>query len=166
MIEIREILPAENELYQTFFKQGLLEDEENFRISPNDPAVFPSKGTEYSFTLGAFSEGQLAGVVSFEREGASREKLAHKGMLIRMLVSKSHRGKGIGRKLISSLLDRVKTLEYIEQVNLTLAAQNDSAKGLYQSFGFQTYGLEKNAIKWKGKYYNEELMALILIPSE
>lgn len=163
MISIRELHPQENNLYQAFFQKGLMEDSDNFRITTGDPAVFPSTASPFSFTLGAFIQDELAGVVSFEREGGNREKLRHKGMLIRMLVGKEHRGAGVGKKLIGSLIARVKKLPEIEQINLTVAAHNVSAKHLYASFGFETYGLEKKAIKWNDQYFDEAFMTLHLV---
>lgn len=163
-VVIREITSEHIIRYKKFLTVGLTEDEENFRITPNDDkdAHFPTKDTADSFTLGAYFDEKLAGVVSFTREGIDREKLRHKGTLFRMYVSKNHRGNGIGKLLIEGLLFRVKTLGDIEQINLTVVANNNNAKSLYEKFGFETFGVEVNAIKWKGKYFDEEQMVLRL----
>ena len=161
-IEIIEIKANQNEEYKVFLKIGLLNDEENFRITPIDDlnSIFPTKDQEDSFTLGAYFENILAGVVSFSRDGTDREKLRHKGILFRMYVSNEFRGNGIAKKLISELINRVKKLKSIEQINLTVISNNENAKKLYENFGFKTFGSEKNAIKWKGKYFTEDQMNL------
>ncbi len=162
IIQILEITSSQIRSYKEFLSIGLTGDEENFRISPNDDAndQFPTKDTESSFTLGAYIGDELAGVVSFSRDGDEREKLRHKGTLFRMYVSADHRGKGIGKILVDELLRRVRNNSNIEQVNLTVIANNNAAKSLYQKFGFETFGVEINAIKWKGKYFDEEQMVL------
>ena len=163
-IEITEIKSDQIEEYKTFLTFGLIHDEENFRITPNDDlhALFPTKDTLDSFTLGAYSDNELAGIVSFTRDGGDREKLRHKGILFRMYVSRDFRGQGIAKKLIGELIERVKQLADIEQINLTVIATNDNAKKLYEKFGFVTFGSESNAIKWKGNYFTEDQMTLKL----
>ena len=76
-LEIIEIKSDQIELYKKFLTIGLNNDEENFRITPNDDlnTPFPTKDKVDSFTLGAYYENQLVGVVSFTRDGGDREKL-------------------------------------------------------------------------------------------
>jgi RimJ/RimL family protein N-acetyltransferase len=163
-LEILEIKSDQLTQYKDFVSVGLLNDEENFRITPTEDstAPFPTKDKEDSFTLGAFIDKQLAGIVSFSRDGIDREKLRHKGVLFRMYVSNSLRGKGIAKKLIEELINRVKQIDDIEQINLTVIANNATAKTLYEKFGFITFATEQNAIKWKGKYFTENQMVLRL----
>lgn len=157
ILEIRaDLLPK----YKAFMRQGLIADEAHFGITPHDDehAPFPTEGTEDSFTLAAYAGDNMAGVVSFRRNGKDREKLRHKGDLFRMYVSPKYRGKGISKLLIEHLLERVKQLQGIEQITLFVIAENTVARSLYEKFGFKTYGIEPNAIKWKGKYFGKELM--------
>jgi len=121
-LEIKEIKSDQIEQYKNFLTLGLINDEENFRITPNDDlnAPFPTKDQFDSFTFGAYIDNVLAGIVSFGRDGGDREKLRHKGILFRMYVSKDFRGQGIAKKLIEALVERVKTISDIEQINLTV----------------------------------------------
>ena len=163
-LEIIEIKSDKVEMYKAFLGFGLVNDEENFRISPDDDlnVPFPTNDRVDSFTLGAYFAGQLAGIVSFARDGYDREKLRHKGILFRMYVANEYRGKGIAKKLIEELIERVREIDTIEQINLTVIATNTGAKKLYAQFGFETFGTEQNAIKWKGKYFTEDQMVLKL----
>jgi len=151
-------------MYKKFLSVGLVADADSFRLSVNDDqlAPFPTKDRPDSFTLAAYYDNELAGVVSFTREGDDREKLRHKGLLFRMYVAEPYRGKGIGQELIEALLKRVNNLPGIEQINLTVVNNNDRAKALYQKFGFRTFSTEVNAIKWDGKYFTEDSMVLML----
>lgn len=164
-MNIQELTITDQNLYKSFFTKGLEAHADCFRITPADEQKepFPTQGNSDSFTLGAFSEtDELLGVVSFEREGAKRQRLKHKGLLFRMYVSAEHGGKGIGKKLIEELLLRVKTQTDIEQINLTVVSTNHGAKNLYKKFGFQSFSVEINALKTNGTYYNEETMVLFL----
>jgi len=163
-MKVREIYAKDSGAYKAFLLNGLVEDEGNFRISPDDEkdAPFPTLGTPDSFTLGAFKDQQLAGIVSFQREGRDREKLRHKGLLFRMYVHPQFRGEGVGRALVKDLLGRVEMLGDVEQINLTVVASNPVAKKLYEQFGFVSFAVERNALKWKGHYYTEEQMVLFL----
>ncbi|WP_164849978.1 GNAT family N-acetyltransferase [Mucilaginibacter limnophilus] len=163
-ITIKEITAEQANEYKTFFNQALTNDENNFRLSPNDDrdALFPTHGLDDSFTLGIYVNDILAGVGSFEREGATREKLRHKGLLFRMYVSSEYRGKGLAKKLISEIIHRAIKLGNIEQINLTVIANNMKAIKLYEQFGFRTFSSEERAIKWKGQYFTENQMALKL----
>lgn len=163
-IEIKEILSAEVEQYKMFLATALQSDEESLLITSreNSDAPFPTKDRNDSFTLGAYAENVLAGVVSFARDGEDREKLRHKGMIFTMYVSKEFRGHGIARELLEELIRKVKTIPDIEQINLIVIANNSRAKQLYEKFGFEKYGTEQNSIKWKGKYFAEDQMVLRL----
>jgi len=43
-----------------------------------------------------------------------------------------------------------------------VVVDNKNAKKLYESIGFEIYGLEKRALKYNGIYYDEELMTFWL----
>jgi RimJ/RimL family protein N-acetyltransferase len=47
-------------------------------------------------------------------------------------------------------------------MNLTVVSDNHPAKRLYESLGFETYGVERRALKYNGQYYDEDLMVLWL----
>lgn len=164
-IKIRELKAEEADAYKAFFLEGLKAHPDCFRISPADEAKepFPTQGRPDSFTLGAFTgEGMLAGVVSFHREGSNREKLRHKGLLFRMYVSSEFSGAGIGRKLIKTLTEKVKSETDIEQICLTVVHSNLRARQLYEKNGFRSFALERRAIKAGNEYFDEEQMVLFL----
>jgi GNAT superfamily N-acetyltransferase len=149
--------------YRALLLPGLLANADAFRIAPPDEeqAPFPTGDQPDSFTLGAYVGDTLAGLVSFQREGADRMKLRHKGLLFRMYVSPNFRGKKIAGLLIQEVIDRAKALGDIEQINLTVVSSNP-AKRLYERFGFESFSLEKRAIKWRGTYLDEEAMVLFI----
>ncbi len=58
------------------------------------------------------------------------------------------------------LIKKAKNCNGVEQIKLTVVSENGTAKKLYKSLGFEVYGVERNALKFNGKYFDEELMVL------
>ncbi|OCT11599.1 acetyltransferase [Paenibacillus pectinilyticus] len=117
--------------------------------------------TKDKFVLGAFDDGgSLVGIVTFARENGL--KTTHKGNVYGMYVSPKMRGLGVGKSLLLELISKARDCDGVEQINLTVVAANDSAKRLYTSLGFEVYGVERNAMKFNGQYYDEEFMVLRL----
>jgi GNAT superfamily N-acetyltransferase len=113
------------------------------------------------FVLGAFAEdGTLAGYAGFQRE--VRQKNRHKGTLVGMYVVPQYRAQGLGKSLLRALVEEVRKLGGVEQLNLSVTRSNAGARALYLAAGFVPFGVEKNAIKVEGVYYDKEHMALAL----
>lgn len=111
------------------------------------------------FVLGAFNDkGTLIGIVTFMRETSL--KTSHKGNVFGMYVAPDARGQGLGKSLLVELIKRAKNCEGLEQIRLTAISENDSAKKLYRSLGFEVYGVEEKALKFNGLYFDEDLMVL------
>jgi ribosomal protein S18 acetylase RimI-like enzyme len=163
-ISFREIKSNQLKEYKDFLGVGLLNDEDNFRITPLDDLnkAFPTRDADDSFTIGAYDKNELAGILSFARDGADIQKLRHKAVLFRMYVSPGFRGQGIAKRLTQLVIEKALLLNDLEQINLTVIANNEKAKILYENFGFVSYGREQKAIKWKDKYFDEESMSLRL----
>ena len=49
--------------------------------------------------------------------------------------------------------------EHVELIQLTVVSENEAARRLYADLGFVEYGIERNALKQGGRYYDEILMA-------
>ena len=113
------------------------------------------------FVLGAFGdEGVLCGHAGFQRE--LRAKNRHKGTLIGMYVVPESRGRQVGRLLLARLLEEVRATAGVEQVILTVTHSNEAARMLYLRAGFVSFGIEKNALKFEGRYFDKEYMMLLL----
>jgi RimJ/RimL family protein N-acetyltransferase len=134
------------------------ERESKFSIETFEERLKPTKD---KFVLGAFVfSGSLVGIVAFVRENSL--KTTHKGNIYGMYVSPELRGKGLGKTLLLELIKLVRDHDGLEQINLTVVSNNDSAKKLYESVGFEAYGTERNALKFNGQYYDEDLMVFKL----
>ncbi|OMF16719.1 GNAT family N-acetyltransferase [Paenibacillus amylolyticus] len=109
------------------------------------------------YILGAYTaEGTLAGMMGFKREYGL--KLRHKGMIWGVYVAPSYRGSGLASRLLREVLDRGRHLEGIKQINLSVVTTNESARRLYERYGFEVYGIERNALEVHGQGYDEAHM--------
>ena len=81
------------------------------------------------FTLLALDGGRVVGALTCERE--PRRKVQHIAHLVGMMVSDTHRGRGIGRALLSSAITRLRDIDGLDQVTLSVTTSNRAAVGLY-----------------------------------
>jgi ribosomal protein S18 acetylase RimI-like enzyme len=89
-------------------------------------------------------------------------KTAHKTSIYGMFVKNENRRQSVGRALMQELIRLSRNMEGLEQLKLCVVANNEQAKRLYQSMGFETYGIERNALKFNDQYCDEEFLVLRL----
>jgi ribosomal protein S18 acetylase RimI-like enzyme len=99
-------------------------------------------------------------MAGFVRERGLKER--HKGSIWGVYLNASARGKGIGRKLLETLLERTVKCEGLEQIVLSVATTQAAASSLYRSLGFVPFGREPRALKVGDCYIDEEYMVLHL----
>jgi ribosomal protein S18 acetylase RimI-like enzyme len=107
--------------------------------------------------FGAYSNGRIVGVMVFKQ--AEGIKDAHKASLTGVFVEPEFRGQGIANALLKAVIDHGSN--QVEQILLTVVANNDTAISLYKRFGFEPYGVEPRALKTEQGYLDEMLMVLI-----
>jgi ribosomal protein S18 acetylase RimI-like enzyme len=77
-----------------------------------------------------------------------------------MYVTSEHRGRGIGRLLLTSLLDRLSTFPRITTIRLGVTETQEPARRLYESMGFQVVGKAEEGIVVDDRRYDELIMEL------
>ncbi len=167
-MEIRVLNEADAPLYQELRLSALKTNPEAFGSTYEREVKFTLETvierltpTKDKFVLGAFDDtGSLMGIVTFMRETGI--KTAHKGNVYGMYVGPESRNRGVGKALMLELIKMARGYEALEQINLTVVSDNESAKKLYTSLGFETYGVERNALKYDGQYFDEDFMVLNL----
>lgn len=146
---LRALAASDAAAYNEFFRQGVNAHPDTLRISPRDIAAAPFKtdhGAEGTTFVAVDAAGNWLGVVTLERE-QGREKRRHIAWVLRMYVAASGAGAGVGRGLLLAAIGRARELPGVEKVNLTVAAHNARAVGLYESVGFATFGREEDAFR-------------------
>ena len=113
-----------------------------------------------SYVVGAFSGADLVAMAGFYRE--QREKRSHKGHIWGVYVSEHHRSQGVGRMVLTQLIEMARGLSGLGCIHLTVTAPQQQARHLYMTLGFRSFGLEPNALHVHGRYVDEEYMILPL----
>lgn len=90
----------------------------------------------------------------------ARPVLSHIGVLGMGLLP-SHRGTGIGRRLLASTLERARA-RGLERVELHVFSTNVRARRLYESLGFAVEAILPRRVKIDGQYQDEIMMAVSL----
>lgn len=70
-------------------------------------------------------------------------------------------GKGIGSKLLATLIDAAENWHDIRRIDLNVFTDNTSAIGLYRKFGFEIEGTLRNYAFRDGTYADSHIMARI-----
>ena len=170
---IRELTADDAQSYWDLRLRGLQESPTAFGATVEETLSTPLEGLisrfqnemiappEINFIMGAFDEGErMVGTAGFRRE--RRIKTRHKGTIWGVYVAPEARGAGAGRGMMTALLTKARTLDGLRQIDLIVTLGNQPAKGLYTSLGFQTYGIEKDALRQGDTFLDDELMVLFL----
>jgi ribosomal protein S18 acetylase RimI-like enzyme len=142
-----------------FEPQSFGESAEEHRVTSVESAAERlGENPDDNFVFGAFHEGQLVGMAGFFCY--PNAKARHKGRIWGVYVRASCRGQGIGRALMVALLARIRACPGVEQVSLTVVSEQEPARALYRSLGFEPYGMEPRGLKVGDRYFDIEHMML------
>jgi ribosomal protein S18 acetylase RimI-like enzyme len=162
---IRRLNASDAKAYQELRLKALKNHPEAYGSSFEEESEFSIEVFEQrlsnpdNITWGAYVDEHLAGVVTLLT--SSRKKTMHNGSIVAMYVDDLYRRHGIGSYLLKHAIIEAKT-KSIVNLYLTVTTTNLVAKKLYSSFGFVTYGIEKNGLKIDQQYFDSELMVLYL----
>jgi ribosomal protein S18 acetylase RimI-like enzyme len=169
VVSVRRLTPTDAPAYWPLRLRALREHADAFTSSFEEESLRPpsyaearlgSKSTSYFW--GAFFDDALVGMVGLDFE--QRVKNKHKGTVIGMYVAPEFAGHGVGRALLDALLAAARA-QALEMLILTVTHGNHSAEKLYINLGFQSFGIEPNAIKVQGKRFAKNHMYLSLSSS-
>lgn len=159
---IRPLRADESALYREIRLEALRLHPEAFGASFEDEAAhklaFFAQRLTSNTIFGGFRGQDLLGTAGFMLQAGA--KRAHKGHLWGMYVRSPARGTGLARGLVEAVLDHARNR--VELVQLSVVSSNAGARRLYQSFGFEPYGVEEWALKVEGRYLNEVHMVKML----
>jgi GNAT superfamily N-acetyltransferase len=143
-------------------KKCLLEEAQNFRITALDDSNF---GLQYWYDriekdhVAAIEvDGELKAIGGLSRFVG--EKLDHKGLIWGMYVHPDLRGTGASDAIMNDIINAARGV--LRQLQLTLAADNVTAKRFYERHLFKTYAIEPDALNRTDGFADEALMWRLL----
>src|SRR5438876_11493977 len=164
-MEVRILTEADGEAIWNIRLRALRDDPESFGSSYEEILERGIAGATQSLrkrdnaaddvTFGAFEGGTLVGIAGFRREQEVKKR--HKGVIWGMYVPREKRGQGIGKALLQAAIAYAKTLPGLEQINVSVVITSREAHRLFKLLGFETYGLERRALKLHNQYFDQEL---------
>ena len=160
--EVRRFLSIEADLLRQIRLASLEDTPEAFGAGlaqdRAQPADWWQGWVERNPSFGVFVEGVPRGVAGFFRNGAAN--MVHRGTLGAMYVAPELRGSGAATALVQAVLDHAATL--VEQVHLSVNADNLRAYRFYRRMGFVEYGREPAGLRYAGIDHDVLLMVRML----
>jgi len=168
-LDVRRLAEADAADYRALRLRALREHPDAFTSSFEEDELKPIEWARqrlverpeapHDFVLGAFAERVLVGILGLSVE--PRRKVRHIGEVFGMYVAPEYAGRGVGQLLLDACIGRAREAG-LEQLRLTVTESNARAKALYERAGFRAFGLERNAVKVDGRYFDKCHMALAL----
>jgi RimJ/RimL family protein N-acetyltransferase len=168
-IVVRKLVAGEEEAYRDFRVHALTRNPAAFTTTAAEAASLPlswyacriaTPGDSRHFLIGAFDGQSLIGTVGLSGEARASER--HKATLYGMAVHEDFASRGIGGRLLRTLIDEVRNLPGVRQINLSMSKGNGPAERLYRTCGFEAYGCEPRATFIDGAFHDKLLMVLRL----
>ena len=149
-IEIRSLDASHARSFRVLRQKALREFPEAFSLTYTEERDTPWSDYLQRFSaewtsgdsviLGAFRQEELVGAIGLRRW--EREKLRHKSYIWVFFVDPAARRAGIGKRLFSTALQYAAELTDLEQIQLSVSTENQTARAIYVASGFEPFGRE------------------------
>ena len=145
---------------------ALLDSPLAFLASPEDDLASSEaavrellKPQRESVVFGAHTH-ELVGMLGLSR--ANQRKAAHKVRLWGMFVLPAFRQQGVGMRLLDAAIRYARSLDGAAAVHLSVSDSATAARHLYERAGFETWGVEPDAVRFEARSAGERHMRLSL----
>ena len=160
--EVRRLGPDDAAAFQALRLEGLATDPCAFAASHDEEAgqslAEVAARLERQPVFGAVAEGVLLAVAGFSAPEAAKKR--HKGLLWGVYVREASRGHGLGSAVVARVIEHARA--HVVQLHAAVVTSNEAARRLYRTLGFEPYGLEPRGLACAGRYFDQELLILLL----
>ncbi len=112
----------------------------NFLDEPTEITVVARSGDELTGMMGAFPKGNDVWAIKA------------------VYIKPKFRGRGISKQILEQMIDKIRSKEGVKIIELMVNKDQDAAVALYQKFGFEIVGEEKDQKMGDGNMYDEYIM--------
>lgn len=148
-VAIRLLTEADAPAFLALRQRSLREHPDSYHSSPEDwdvPVSQAAARITRNVVVGAFAGDTLVGCAVLALEPRTSAKLRHKAEVWNVYLAPEHRGSGLARCIMERVVAEARRLG-LEAIVLGVAAHNARARGLYESLGFVTWGIEPRAMR-------------------
>jgi RimJ/RimL family protein N-acetyltransferase len=137
-----ELRPVTVENWNSLIKLKVREDQKDF-VASNLYSIaeaqfgFDEEGHWNLFPFGLYVENEPVG---FAMTGLNYAHSHFQGLILRLMVDEKYQGKGYGRAAMESMLVTFRADECVSVVCITYEPENNPARKLYASLGFEETG--------------------------
>ncbi len=138
-----EIRPVTKDNWKELIRLKVREDQTHF-VASNLYSIAESQfGDEYEghwdlFPYGIYDDDDTP--VGFLMYGCNFEHPKQQVFIQRLMVDENHQGKGYGRFGMEKMLELFRADERIQEVGISYEPENEAARKLYASLGFEETG--------------------------
>ncbi len=157
-VHIRQLVPGDAEAFQALRLHGLREcpeafgstyaEEESLALDVIAERLTPARRPEGRATFGAFVNDELVGIAGCMQQ--TKTKARHTAIVWGMYVVPEQRGRGLGRRLLDTIIVEARTWHDVERLTLTVVERAVAARQLYRAMGFQPFGRELDGLRQDG----------------
>lgn len=90
-----------------------------------------------------------------------RGRARHSGYVF-IFVARDYQGKGIGTRLMETIIDLADNWLKLKRLELTVLVRNEVAKSFYERYGFKVEGVKRCAVISLGEYEDEYYMGRVI----
>ena len=167
-MQIKRLTPTHAMAYKALMLHAYEHAADSFTSTPQERASHPDDWWVHrindpegrSLVWGAFAQERLVGTVSVEFSASVKTR--HKALIVAMFVCEVYRGEGVARELMRAAIDHGLEREGLRLLQLEVTQGNAAAERLYESLGFQVYGVEPMAVLTPSGYRSKVHMGLDL----
>jgi len=161
-MQISQLTPADAMAYKALMLHAYEHAADSFTSTPQERALEADSWwlrridnpSGLTWVWGAFADAELVGTVTVEY--TAKTKTRHKGLIVAMFVRESFRGQGLARKLMCAAIEHGIERQGLRVLQLEVTQGNAHAEQLYQSLGFEPFGVEPMAV-WTSEGYRSKV---------
>lgn len=161
-MQISQLTPADAMAYKALMLHAYEHAADSFTSTPQERALEADSWwlrridnpSGLTWVWGAFADAELVGTVTVEY--AAKTKTRHKGLIVAMFVHENFRGQGLARKLMRAAIEHGIERQGLRVFQLEVTQGNAHAEQLYQSLGFEPFGVEPMAV-WTSEGYRSKV---------
>lgn len=163
MISVRRLRSVDADAFRTIRLKALRDHPTAFGTSYDDAKTQSvqefARKIETRYGIGAFDGNALVGICFLDNEQMAKAR--HRGWITAVYVLPSHRGSGVGTKMMAHVVEAALDHDLL-QLELFVAGDNPAAMRFYERCGFRQTGIVPRALIVDGADFDEIMMVKTL----